>query len=161
MSKAKKAVDAAVVASCFTTAKGLETTTTRSIADGTAQVKITTTVERPDLEAFVAEWAPTMGLGDWDIKAKYERGMKDRGSVGYSLRSRAALIRVQDPLDYADGEDWQPDPELTVVHELAHLHFAPFEFAADTKRDIFEDQAVHAFARALIKLKRGKLGSAP
>ena len=116
-----------------------------------------------ELEALCREWQARIGCADWDVKVKIG-GLRDTGhpiadgdtsgTVDWVLAKKQALITLLDPRDYPSDGRWEQDHELTLVHELIHLLFAPFSAEDGTPADIAQEQAVHALSRALVTLKR-------
>lgn len=114
-------------------------------------------MDQKTLEALLAEWQPRLGLADWDVVVKLRRifdlNRSDvAGQCNWTLSNKTALVGVLDPNDY-DSDYVRPhDVEKTLVHELLHLHFAPFcEIGAETYQ---HEQAIEAIARALVGVKR-------
>ncbi len=109
------------------------------------------------LEALLVEWQAILRLNDWDVKASMVdaiRMPRARGDCSYVLETKTAEIRVRKPIN--DGP-WPADPEEAFVHELLHLHFAPFEAADDgSPQSVSQEQAINLIALALVTLKRRK-----
>lgn len=117
-------------------------------------------MSNPDLEAMLLRWTPILRLQDWTIRIVYKRhfDMADGkgGTIGWCLRKKTAWIKVLDPQDYQPNpeESIPPDVELTVVHELLHLHFALVDdLFSGIKEDLLE-QSIHDISMALIALNR-------
>lgn len=117
------------------------------------------------LRACCDEWQRRLRLQDWTVlirrvrAAEYGEGKCVAGQVEWGLAKRAAVIKITEPEDYAlqcnkDFETVQ-DMEITVVHELLHLHTAPFTLQQEPYESTAEEQAIDAIARALVSLKRG------
>jgi hypothetical protein len=114
-------------------------------------------MNRPDLNTIGPYWLRALRLLDWRVSFEYVRDLcADDGSPVYGLCSRVvdnktAHIRVRDPETPIPGAV-ENDPEEVVIHEVSHLHFAPF----DTRRPAevaAEENAVWAFADALFEHK--------
>lgn len=78
------------------------------------------------------KWQHVLHLDAWDIRIKLCRQseMLDpnvQGENNWTLATRQSVIHVLDPVDYPADTEFEQDMEQTVVHELLHLHFAPFE----------------------------------
>lgn len=110
------------------------------------------TEERPDLDALLAFWQPRMRLADWDVRVEYKRHMERSGYIIADFAYKRADITIMDPIDWPGGRPL--DPERRLVHELGHLHFAAFKTDDDTPLGDAEEQAVEAFSKALVELKR-------
>jgi hypothetical protein len=110
-----------------------------------------------ELEVVAGYWQKVLRHQDWEIKTAKKR-QRDIGCNGWAtcdvcLPSKAATIEVVDPIDYDDGP-WPFDMEHLVVHELLHIHFAPFKTTPGSHEEIFEEQAVESLTRALLSLNR-------
>ncbi len=119
----------------------------------------------PDLGSLCAYWQAELELRDWKITIGYVKDLCDaQGRPVWGLCSplvdnKTATIQIRDPRTPPPGTDTDYailQVEETIVHELTHLHFAPFgncmpaEIAA-------EEQAVWALSGALIR-EKGKGG---
>lgn len=114
---------------------------------------------QPDLHDLCAEWQRELRLQDWDVVAQYRRGhaMRDpdnQGECAWLPHKKLATIYILDPADYPPDASRPQDVELTLVHELLHLHFAPFVAERDSAEDIAQEVAIDQIARALVALKR-------
>lgn len=114
-----------------------------------------------ELQALCADWQARLRLQDWDVfvVVKRERDMRSNcmGSVNWVLPKRVAAIQILDPCDFPPDVVCEQDQEKTLVHELLHLHFAPFAVAETEDggpQDLAQEQAINAIASALVKLKR-------
>jgi hypothetical protein len=112
-------------------------------------------------EALCLEWQRTLRLQDWQIKVKIARGNGldlpegIQGRCEWVIKRRSAFIRLLDPVDWDKTCLWPQDMEVTLVHELLHLHMAPFdEFKVGTPKDVAVEQAIVAISNALVTLKR-------
>lgn len=119
-----------------------------------AKKKPKTEAAPPDLDAMVAYWQPLLRLADWDISVGYERH-RDGSMCSRQVAYKRAKITMQHPIDVQPGA-YQHDMERVFVHELLHLHFAPFDTENDSPMGIAEEQAVESLARAFVALKRSK-----
>lgn len=105
-------------------------------------------------------WKKILKLSDWDIvvrigRASQMRNLSRMGQVSYTLNKRSAVITLLDPEDYSNSI-WPLDHELTLVHELVHLHLAftdPFIDSHDAL-NTFLEQAVESLSTALVGLNR-------
>lgn len=73
----------------------------------------------------------------------------------WQIKKRQAVINLRDPMDFDPGWFGTRDMELSLVHELLHLHLAPWSPEAQTEEDVFEEQAIHAISLALVNLDKG------
>jgi hypothetical protein len=105
-------------------------------------------------------WQKRLRLQDWDVIVEFERQVSlskphrcAENEYMWSLkRSKISLI---DPVDAAAPGWFRPiDPELSLVHELLHLHFAPFEEEAGSDKQADQELAIEMIAEALVALDR-------
>lgn len=110
------------------------------------------------LEDMLRFWQERLRLQDWDIKICFARGSEfddgsSSGEVLYRLRSKQAMIKILDPIDYPGDTLWEQDVEETVVHELLHLHFGSLQIEEEFE-SIMLEQAICCIADGLIRTKR-------
>lgn len=122
---------------------------------------------KPDLVALMAELQRDLRLLDWRIEVSYvpnlctSSGYPVHGLCSHLVDAKRARIQIRDPETPATEND--PSVEETLVHELVHLHFAPF--SGNTQPEIAaEEQAVWAIAEAITNAKtaarRGQIARA-
>lgn len=110
------------------------------------------------LEALCAEWQRRLRLQDWDVKIRLRRRYDmwvetNQGECKHETLKKLALVNILDPTDYDPDNVWPQDVERTVVHELLHLHFAPF--VGDYEQcNAAHEQAIDLIAGALVDAKR-------
>jgi hypothetical protein len=117
-----------------------------------------------DVEALGADcsyWAKQLRLQDWDIKVSFARlydlGEGCLGDCEPHKIKRQARIRLLDARDvecqlfWFDGEAW--NQEVTLVHELLHLHFYDFIKEFDSPAGIAAERAIHRISRSLVQLR--------
>lgn len=121
-----------------------------------------------DEEAFKAEiykqtafWQEVLALRDWNLDIQIVRpwDMEESSSLAecdWYLERKDAFIRVLHPNDlgsvqrfFIDGEE--ADYDISLVHELLHLHFAPFDH---DEHEVVQEQAINAISRGLVHLYR-------
>lgn len=112
-----------------------------------------------ELRQKCAEWQKVLRLEDWDVKVKLKRGrdleLGGAGECGWTIEKKQALIKITDSADYPPDCIIPQDMERTLVHELLHLHFAPFDdFESGTAEDTATEQAIHFISCALVDLAR-------
>lgn len=124
--------------------------------------------EASDPEEFVAElqkqltyWQKVLYLQDWTIDLKLARSweMPDHSTLAschWYLQRKDAFIQVLHPDDIAGvsklfigGEEC--DYDISLVHELLHLHFAAFHREED---ETHHEQAINAISRGMVKMWR-------
>lgn len=112
-----------------------------------------------NLQQILLEWQRILKLLDWDISVKvvpHREAEEAWGNVRWNLDEKFADIKLLDPADQSGG--MRPyNVEETLVHELLHLHFAPFDATTGTHEQRFQEQAINAIARALVNLKNATL----
>ncbi|MEW6726892.1 MAG: hypothetical protein AB1327_08035 [Bacillota bacterium] len=105
-----------------------------------------------------AEWQRILRLQDWDVITKIVRSddmhSDGQGECTWVIERKEAIIKLLDPVDYSPRSPFEQDHERTLVHELLHLHFAPFTAKDGTLEDIAQEQAIQCFAKAFVELKR-------
>jgi hypothetical protein len=116
------------------------------------------TFDGDHLNDLCREWQRVLRLQDWDVQVKIARGFqlgKRQGECEYVQSLRQAVIRILDPNDWPD-QNWPQDIEATLVHELLHLHFAPFmsDAGEDDLINIAQEVAIDQIAKALVKQQR-------
>lgn len=114
-----------------------------------------------ELQALLAEWQKTLRLQDWDIQVGFVRHWDldedTAGTVKFFSRKKTASISILAEPDYSPSWRFPLDSELTLVHELLHIH-AEGCTKSDPPGDalIAEEQMVHALSTALVALKRAR-----
>lgn len=97
-------------------------------------------------------------MQDWDIVVKLKplSAMPDcRGETKYQLLKKQALICLLDPNESDGNTDFPYDAEVTLVHELLHLHFVDGSQTPEECPVVFE-QGITAVSEALVRLKRAQ-----
>lgn len=113
-----------------------------------------------ELRAKCAEWQKILLLQDWiiTIRIRRERDFLNadaNAEIVPSLPKRMATISILDPVDYPPDVSEPQDMELSLVHELLHIHLFPlFADREDEMRLVSEEQAIEAISRGLIALAR-------
>lgn len=112
----------------------------------------------------VQYWQAVLRLQDWNIVLVLHRkaDMSIDGAIGastYSLTHKDERLELVDPEDLYlfhqrfNGEEL--DYEVTLVHELLHLHFAPFMSDDEKSTDsMYQELAINTLARSLVALDR-------
>lgn len=109
-----------------------------------------------ELEQRCREWQKVMSLQDWTVHIEIVRylGEVTSGNCSYHTNKKQAVIKLVEPEGYPADHFTPQDMELDLVHELAHLYFAPLKTAPDSPEEVAEEQAVHHLSTALVALKR-------
>lgn len=105
------------------------------------------------LQKLAKAWQKRLRLADWDVRVRVSRhwdmGDNRAGEVTTVTKKKQANISILSPLDW--NESWgAQDQELTLVHELVHLHFMALEHQARDWNQLLEEQAVDALSKALV-----------
>jgi hypothetical protein len=109
-----------------------------------------------ELRTKCAEWQKVLRLQDWIVVTKIKRGRDMSipdvcGSCNWELTQRLAAINILDPIDYPPDAIAPNDMELTLVHELLHLHFAAVE---PEGASVAGEQAIESISWGLVNLAR-------
>ena len=116
-----------------------------------------------ELRKQLVYWQKALYLQDWNIDLRIVRQweMGDFTTLAqcqWFLSRKDAIIQVLAPSDldgisrrFINGEEC--DYDISLVHELLHLHFAPFHKDED---DIWHEQAINAISRSVVNVWRSK-----
>jgi len=101
-------------------------------------------------------WQKRLRLDDWKIEVKivriWELEQGTLGHIDWSIPHKTATIKVLNPSDYELPKDKIPaDMELSVVHELVHLHLSVLPLNKSSRNA--EEQVVSMIADALVSLE--------
>lgn len=119
---------------------------------------------RGQLTKVFSYWVHALRLADWDLTLipnvrSCNLGDRVAGDIDVLLTKKVAVIRLLDPEQYpTDCAAF--DIELTVVHELLHIHFAALQEIAGLDRDhgirhtLAIEQPINAIARGLVDARR-------
>lgn len=111
-------------------------------------------------------WQGVLSLSDWKIDVRLARSweMVDADSVAqcqFFLERKDAIISILHPMDlqgvnerFVDEE--ASDYDLSLVHELLHLHLATIPME-DEWQEMMVEQAINAISRGLIQVFRAGL----
>ena len=115
------------------------------------------------LEEALWWWQHELRIGDWDIRAELVRGydIGDKlANADIHLEGNRATVKLVEwgdiPPDVKADEAFA-DMEQSLVHELLHVLFKPFEdgIRDDSLEHQYVEQAINKLAYALVKLKHG------
>lgn len=111
-----------------------------------------------ELKKLCAFWQNQLKLNNWRIAIGIERktafnNSQSTGEIDYVLPLGQAIIKVLDPLDYPNSP-FKQDMEITLVHELLHLYFAPFAPLNNTLEHDFMENTIEQLANILVAMKR-------
>lgn len=111
--------------------------------------------DEKQLTRVMHKWQHILHLDAWDIRIKLCRrsdmfDQQAQGENNWTLATRQAVIHVLDPVDYPHDTEFEQNMERTVVHELLHLHFAPFEPDDDNSLEYLAmEQTIELLAQVL------------
>lgn len=112
------------------------------------------------LQKDLEYWTRILRLQDWDIEATIRRAREldyenTAATVAWTFENKQAVIKLLDPVDYMPGLMEDQDHEVSLVHELLHLHYAGFD---ETERGSLAhamlEQSINAISNALVWLRR-------
>jgi len=115
----------------------------------------------PELRRLTRKWQERLRLNDWDIKARF--ATKDEAKATWGLctptpNTKTAQIHIANPRWFKESdkeiEGYLWDPEVTIVHELLHIHFAALNHAKGSHKEVIEEQIVSCIAQLLVALDR-------
>lgn len=110
------------------------------------------------LRSLCLKWQERLRLLDWDIKVRWARKDEEErvwGEVEKDVHAKTATIAMVSPKHPDWGKSDHPrDIETILVHELLHLHTAPFEFKLGSPHHTTEENLVNQIARLLVALDR-------
>jgi hypothetical protein len=117
---------------------------------------LTPVVTDEQVHDWLKLWQKRLRLEDWKIEVKIVRIWDlEQGTLGHidwSAPHRTATIKVLSPADYELPKDKIPaDMELSVVHELVHLHLSVLPLNKSSRSA--EEQVVSMIADALVNLE--------
>jgi len=102
-------------------------------------------------------WQDRLNLKDWNVRVELVRptALEPRtlGNIHWNTDTRQATIDVLSAYDYTlPYPEMLSDMELTVVHELVHLHLASLPRTDATRGN--EEYVVNQISRALLSLSK-------
>ena len=117
-----------------------------------------------DIRKQAAYWQKLLALQDWNLDVRVSRhwemdDITTLAQCSWYLHRKDAVIRVLHPSDLPGLQnkfinDEETDYDISLVHELLHLHFAPLATERDKHYEIAEEQAINAISRSFVKLYR-------
>jgi hypothetical protein len=111
-------------------------------------------ITQQQADAFVAEMQKILRLQDWNIKVKFSNKTDGFAKVT-SDRYKNALITLYPPPSV--GVLGDPDPYLSLTHEIIHLHLHNIRALDKVKEHSADDDqleiAIELIAQAILNLK--------
>ena len=111
------------------------------------------------LQRLCSDWQKRLRLMDWRITLKYEpcQDPTELGTTQFWLIEKTATIWVCPASAMrADAPPTSRDEELTLVHELLHLHTSPLLRMMSPADEPAHELALNCIAEALVVLRRGE-----
>ena len=111
------------------------------------------------LRTLVTKWQIRLRLQDWNVKVRFAKKGENVDYWGMIIpvaTTKEAVIVIHNPKHVEDrGDDcYEADTEVTVVHELMHMHFAELDFASGSRQEVIEEVIVSHVAQLLVALDR-------
>lgn len=105
-------------------------------------------MKQAELKKLTQFWTGVLRLRDWDISVRLDPhdGEDYVGMNAVNLQRKYCRIVLKDKPD--------EDLEHTLVHELIHIHFAPFFSTDEGLVNALQEQAIDGLATSLMALKR-------
>lgn len=104
-------------------------------------------------------WQERLRLSDWKVVVKIVKRSEmvtqdSLAECAWNLERKRADVHLLDTR--ARTTDENPDMEADLVHELLHLHFAPFWDHEDNNKAVPQEQAIDIIAEALVAAYRSE-----
>lgn len=106
-------------------------------------------------------WQKTLRLQDWDVTVDVVRAneISGLGQTEISGSYRSATVKILDERDAEARGDTMPsgrDLEVTLVHELMHLHFHDINPTIDynSSQGVAQERAIDTLAIAFVRMAR-------
>lgn len=112
-----------------------------------------------ELKKLCAFWQNQLKLNNWRIAIGIERktafnNSQSTGEIEFVSALNKAVIKILDPSDYPQSP-FEQDMEISLVHELLHLHFALFEPKSDDSLEfLIMESTIEQLANILVEMKR-------
>lgn len=105
------------------------------------------------LRKLAAYWQGRLRLQDWRVETRFVPAHEldgESGKTDWIYSQKRATVKMQRP-ENLPRHPIEQDVEWTLVHELLHLHFAPFFNPDDhTLQHALQEQAIDLIADALV-----------
>jgi hypothetical protein len=111
-----------------------------------------------ELEARCKIWQERLRLQDWIVYCRLsphtEFSNDTMANVRVSVGRKEALIQIIAPDHYSHLASCPQDMELSLVHELLHLHLEPMGMRYDDPKQFTEEQAINSISTSLVRAWR-------
>ena len=113
-----------------------------------------------ELQRLANKWLVRLRLSDWDVFIRFAKKGEDEDCWGICFPSpttREALIVIQNPCYFTEPhpDHYNADVEVTLLHEILHIHFAPFNHINNSMKGRVEEVIVSHLSQLLVALDRG------
>lgn len=114
-----------------------------------------------ELQELCSFWQKKLRLQDWKIVVKIARhnqiDFESWARVEYCRSHKQATIYILDPTDdiyHRMVEEFPYDPEVSLVHELLHLHFESYDPPANSEEFMQLEIGLNLISEALVQLRK-------
>lgn len=114
-------------------------------------------------EVLLPVWQKILRVSDWKVKVRIARGngleidTHTQGTCEWVNTKKQGYIKLLDPIDWDHTLAYPQDMEVTLVHELLHLLFQPFDtFEGGTPQHNAMEQAIDILSYSLVGLRRAQ-----
>ena len=119
-----------------------------------------TFINQTEAQECCVYWQRQLRLSDWLVKVsivrRYDLPAGRVADCTYDLRSKSASVRLLDANDFHPACEFADrDHEIGLLHELMHLHIAPFDPKPETLEQWMSEVAIESTAQALVLINRG------
>ena len=119
-----------------------------------------TFLSQAEAQECSAYWQRQLRLSDWQVRVRIVRRYDlppDRvAQCQYFITSKSAIVSLLDATDFHPATEFvDRDHEIGLVHELLHLHIAPFEPKPETLEQKMSEVAIESLAQGLVLINRG------
>lgn len=112
-----------------------------------------------ELNKMARKYQKVLGLQDWDVVVMLNDFRNMDGNVGrveWFIDHKRAVIEIADDKTLPPDLTFPYDQEETIVHELLHLHSAPFDtFEKESHENNALEVMINKLSSVIVKLKRG------
>lgn len=110
------------------------------------------------LQELCREWQARLNLEEWNVAVGINRSADmhpdNCGQIDFEPETCTATISILDPIDWLNPV-FPQDMEHTLVHELLHIRFAPFEPKDESSLEyILWHREINTLAGIMVRLKR-------
>lgn len=104
-------------------------------------------------------WQEQLYLEHWEVALRISRAREmnkeGQAEIQWVYPKATATMSILNPVDYPPSP-FKQDMEKSLVHELLHIHFAPFDTHPDGSLEHqMLERAIDQIAKTLTNLKRG------